>query len=138
MLNHFTIWLFLLVLVSPSWAQQRDPRAPAPAPAKPEEDPLDEFNAAIEVLRQIVQQIALPIAQEGDPDPLKHVVIAPASIRVRGQFQLTKQKGRAAFLLARPNEASIITLEVEVTFDVASGKLRVTEAKKIMAGETKK
>lgn len=110
-------------------------RPPAPPAAKPD-DSLTDFTTAIELLRDIVRRIAVPYLDESG-NPLTHVLVAPQTVRVRGTFQLSRQQGKPGFILVRPTESSLITLEIEAAFDVATGQMRVQEAKRILVGEKK-
>lgn len=98
------------------------------------DDTLVDFTAASALLREIVRQLAEPYIQESTENPLRDILIAPRDIRVRASFQLSRQSGKPSFILVRPTENSMITLEVEASFDVATGKLRVSEAKRILTG----
>lgn len=124
------LFIALASLVPSASGQSQRPPAPGP---KPDETFVD-FTAASELLKDIVRQIATPYVDETSPNPLAHILIAPREIRVRASFQLSRQAGRPSFIIVKPTESSMITLEVEASFDIATGSLRVSEAKRILTG----
>lgn len=86
--------------------------------------------------RQILDQLHVSRGLTA-PDEVLAVALVPTDVSLRATFRLLRIKGRPGFFLARPGEQSEITLELQITYNIVTGKFAVTVLKERLVGEQK-